>query len=138
MFAGIVGPAFTSGDEDDYTEEILILLEDKVRKVYYTGENIVSVVADPEAASVIFETNENAKLDVKAPKVYEVGPDLFILRNDEEVDAVTDSDECFFYATIETQEPEKIEIVFAFWPEYPETVENCETFEEESSVYAVP
>jgi len=112
-------------------EEILLVVENEVRKVYYTGENIISVLADSESASVIFETGKNAKLDVKAPKVYKVGPDLFILRNGEEIDAVTDSDECFFYATIETQEPEKIEIIFAFWPEYPETVENCETFEEE-------
>lgn len=66
-------------------EEILILVENDVRKVYYTGENIASTFFDPKSASVIFETGENAKLDVKAPQVYKYGGQLFILRNGEEV-----------------------------------------------------
>lgn len=66
-------------------EEILILVENDVRKVYYTGENIASTFFDPKSTSVIFETGENAKLDVKAPQVYKYGGQLFILRNGEEV-----------------------------------------------------
>lgn len=118
-------------NEETFTDEILILVEDKVRTVYYTGENIISVLADPELASVIFETGENAKLDVKIPRVYEIGPGPFILQNGEEVEAVKDADKCFFYATIETQEPGKIEIAFSAWPEYKELVEDCKNFAEE-------
>lgn len=110
-------------------EEILILVENEVRKVYYTGENIVSVSFNHRSASVIFEAGGDARLEVKAPKVYKhFDPGLVILRNGLEVDAIRESDECFYYLTFETEKSEKIEIVFAHWPEFPEVVENCETF----------
>lgn len=109
-------------------EEILILVDNDVRKVYYTGENITSIFFDPKSASVIFETGENAKLDVKAPQVYKYGEQLFILRNGEEVIPKIDIDDCFYYVTFTTQNPEKIELIFSHWPEATEVVENCETF----------
>lgn len=109
-------------------KEILILVENYVRKAYYTGENITSAIFDHNTGSIIFETGANAKVDLKAPKIFNIGPGLFILKNGEEVDAVKNVDECFNYATLETQEPAKIEFVFASWPEFTEQVENCETF----------
>lgn len=109
-------------------EEILILVENDVRKVYYTGDNIVSAFHEPEFASVIFETDYNAKLEIKAPQVYKNGSGLFVLRNGEEISPETRTDDCFYYTTIETLVPETIEIIFAFWPEYPETKKGCETF----------
>lgn len=110
-------------------EEILILVENEVRKVYYTGENIVSVSFNPKLTSTIFETGKDARLEIQAPKVYKhYDPGLIVLRNGEEVDAIRESDECFYYLTFETERREKIEIVHAYWPEFPEVVENCESF----------
>lgn len=109
-------------------EEMLILIEKDAKKLYYTGENIISAFFNPDTASVIFETGENANLDIKAPKIYKEGETLLVLRNGEEVDAVKESDECFYYISYHTKAPEKIEIVFAHWPEATELIENCETF----------
>ena len=109
-------------------KEIMIFVENDARKVYYTGENIKSTFYDHKSASVIFETGMNSKLEIKAPQIYKKGPELFILKNGEEIAPETKTDDCFYYVEFETTVPEKIEIIFAFWPEYPETKEGCETF----------
>ncbi|MGD8431855.1 MAG: hypothetical protein PVG23_04690 [Nitrosopumilaceae archaeon] len=111
-----------------FSNEILIQVENDVRKVYYDGENITSSVFDPESASVIFQTDYNARLEIKAPQVYQKGPGLFILKNGEEIAPEIRTDNCFYYLDIETKVPETIEIVFAYWPEYPEPEEGCDTF----------
>lgn len=109
-------------------EEIMIFVENDARKVYYIGENIQSSFYDHESGSVIFETGMNTKLEIKAPRVYKKGPEPFILKNGEEITGITKTDDCFYYIDIKTKLPEKIEIVFAFWPEYPETKDGCEMF----------
>ena len=108
-------------------EEMLVFVENDVRKLYYTGENITSAFFDKEGA-VIFATGNNAKLTVKAPQVYTYGGQLFVLRNGEEVIPEIETDDCFYYVTFQTQFPEKIELLFAHWPEATEVRENCETF----------
>ena len=114
--------------ENVFAEEMLILVENDVRKVYYTGENIISAFFNPDTASIIFETGANASLDIKAPKIYKDGETLLVLKNGEEVDLVKQSDECFYYITYQTKVPERIEIIFAHWPEATELIETCETF----------
>lgn len=125
-FAGTSMLAGTAFAEEE--EEIMIFVENDARKVYYTGENIQSAFYDHESRSVIFETGMNAKLEIQAPQIYKKGPGLFILKNGEEIAGITRADDCFYYVDIKTKVPEKIEIIFAFWPEYPETKEGCETF----------
>ena len=112
-------------------EEIMIFVENDARKVYYGGENIKSVFYDHNSASVTFETGMNTKLEIKAPQIYEKGPAPLILKNNEEITPTKITiDNCFYYVDIESKIPEKIEIIFAFWPEYPQTKEEneCETF----------
>ena len=110
-------------------EEILMFIDDDIRKLYYDGENIISAVFDLAASSVIFETGNNASLDVKAPKVHKHGEELIVLINNEEVDVTKENDECFHYVKLQSKEPEKIELIFAYWPEqHTEIEDNCETF----------
>ncbi len=109
-------------------EEISILVENDVRKVYYTGENITSAFSDSTSASITFETGNNAKLDVKVPQIYKYGGQLFVLRNGEEALPEIKTDNCFYYVSFETQVPEKIELIFTHWPEATELIDNCETF----------
>lgn len=109
-------------------EEISILVENDVRKVYYTGENITSAFSDSTSSSITFETGNNAKLDVKVPQIYKYGGQLFVLRNGEEVLPDIKTDNCFYYVSFETQVPEKIELIFTHWPEATELIDNCETF----------
>ncbi|MBS3925087.1 MAG: BPTI/Kunitz domain-containing protein [Nitrosarchaeum sp.] len=120
--------AFASIIQTSHAEEIFMYLEKDVRKVYYTGENINSASFDHASASVIFDLGENATLDLKAPIVYPIGGQLFVLINGEEVDANATTDDCFYYASFESKSPEKIEIIFAHWPEATERTDNCETF----------
>ena len=108
-------------------DDISIFVENNARKVYYTGENITSASFDPKSNSIIFETGNNAKLDIKAPQVYKYGGQLFFLRNGEEVLPEIRIDDCFYYVSFETQMPEKIELIFTHWPEATEQIENCET-----------
>ena len=118
----VISPVYAS-----FTDSILVQVAGEFRKVYYNEKNVTSVLFDPASASVIFETGSDAILEIKAPKVYEKGPGLFILKNGEEIAPETKTDDCFYYVDIETKTPEKIEIIFAMWPEYPETTEECET-----------
>ena len=119
-----ISPAYAS-----FTDSILIQVDGDFRKVYYNKKNVTSVLFDSNSGSVLFETGSDAALEIKAPKVYKKGPDLFILKNGEEITPETKtSDDCFYYVNIESKVPETIEIVFASWPEYPETVKGCEIF----------
>ena len=118
----MISPVYAS-----FTDSILIQAEGELRKVYYNGENITSVLFDPRSRSVIFETEGNAILEVKVPIIYEKGPDLFILKDGEEIDPEIKADDCFYYADIETKTPAQIEIIFAMWPEFPEPTKGCET-----------
>ena len=111
-----------------FAEEILMYLENDVRKIYYTGENINSAFFDHDSASVIFELGENATLNLKVPQVYKIGGGLFVLINGEEVSANITTDDCFYYTSFETKTPEKLEIIFAHWAEATERTDNCETF----------
>jgi len=78
-------------------EEILILVENDIKKVYYTGENILSTSYDPLSVSVTFETDYDAILEINAPQVYKKGPGLFILKNGEETSSETRTDDCLLY-----------------------------------------
>ncbi|MCV0409635.1 hypothetical protein [Nitrosopumilus sp.] len=118
-----ISPAYAS-----FTDSILVQVDGDFRKVYYNEKNVDSVLFDSDSSSVIFETGSDAILEIKSPKVYKVGPGPFILKNGVEIAPEYTSDDCFYYVNIETKTPETIELVFAFWPEYPETIEGCETF----------
>ena len=118
-----ISPAYAS-----FTDSILVQVDGDFRKVYYNEKNVTSVSFDSDSSSVIFETGSDAILEIKSPKVYKVGPGPFILKNGNEIAPETTSDDCFYYVNIETKTPETIELVFAFWPEYPEVIEGCETF----------
>ena len=118
-----ISPAYAS-----FADSILIQISGDFKKVYYNEKNVTSVLFDPYSGSVIFETEGDAVLEIKAPKIYKKGPGLGILKNGEEIASDTKTDECFYYTTIESKVPETIEIVFWHWPEYPETVKDCETF----------
>lgn len=119
----VISPAYAS-----FTDSILIQVEGDFRKVYYNEKNVTSVLFGSNLASITFETGSDAALEIKAPKVYKTGPELFILKNGEEIAPETTADDCFYYVNIETEMPETIELIFAFWPEYPETIKGCETF----------
>lgn len=120
MFA--ISPVYAS-----FADSILIHVSGDFRNLYYNEKNVTSVFFDPTSDSVIFETGSNAELEIKAPKIYKTGPNLFILENGEEIAPETTTDDCFYYVTIQTKIPEKIEIAYAVWPEYPETITQCET-----------
>ena len=108
-------------------EQMLILVDDNIRKLYYTGENIISSFFDSDASSVIFETGNNATLDVKIPKLHKFGEDLFVLRNGKESIVDKQSDDCFYHVTLQTQFPEKIKFIITYWPEqYTKLSNNCE------------
>jgi len=120
-----ISPVYAS-----FTDSVLIQVSGDFKKVYYNEKNVTSVLFNPNLGSVIFETGSNAVLEIKVPQIYEKGPGLFILKNGEEVAPETKtSDDCFYYITMESKVPETIEIAFVFWPEYPETVKGCETFD---------
>lgn len=120
MFA--ISPVYAS-----FADSILIHVSGDFRNLYYNEKNVASVFFDPISDSVIFETGSNAELEIKAPKIYKIGPNLFILENGEEIAPETTTDDCFYYVTIQTKIPEKIEVAYTIWPEYPETIEECET-----------
>ena len=120
----VVSPAYAS-----FSDSILIFVEGSFTKMYYSEKNIESVTFDYDSASVIFETGDNAELEIKTPIVYETGPNIFILKNGEEIAPETTTDDCFYYINIQTETSEKIEIMYAYWPEYPQTLELCETFD---------
>lgn len=118
----VISPVYAS-----FADSILIHVSGDFRNLYYNEKNVTSVFFDPTSDSVIFETGSNAELVIKAPKIYKTGPNLFILENGEEIAPETTTDDCFYYVTIQTKIPEKIEIAYAVWPEYPETITQCET-----------
>ncbi|MCV0371931.1 MAG: hypothetical protein K5793_00020 [Nitrosarchaeum sp.] len=125
----LVGVFFISPAHASFTDSVLIHVSGDFRKMYYNEKNVTSVFFDPTSYSVMFETGSNAVLEIKAPRVYETGPNLFILKNGEEISPeIKSEDDCFYYLTLETKSPEKIEVAYAFWPEYPQTVAGCETF----------
>ncbi|MDH3341163.1 MAG: BPTI/Kunitz domain-containing protein [Nitrosopumilus sp.] len=112
------------GDDQDYStteslaeEQILMLVDDGIKITYYTGQNIISSFFNSESSSVIFETENNATLDAKVPKLHKHGEELFVLRNGEESIVDKQVDDCFYHVTLETQTPEKIEFVISYWPE---------------------
>ena len=118
-----ISPVYAS-----FTDSILVQVSGDFKKVYYNEKNVISVSFDPYLDSVLFETEGDAMLEIKAPKIYQEGPGLFILKNGEEIESKTKtSDDCFYYLNIESKVPETIEIAFAGWPG-TETVKGCETF----------
>ncbi len=110
--------------------EIYVLLDDKMKKLYYSGNNIHDAFFDSRTNAAVFATGTNANLEIKMPKIHKHGEELFILKNSEEI--IPESirlDDCFYHVVLELQEPARLEIVLAYWPEQPtEITDNCETF----------
>jgi len=123
----IFAVAMISVTESFAEEQILMILDDRIMFTYYDGQNIISAFYDSESSSVIFETGNNAILDVKIPKLHKHGEELFVLRNSEESIVDKQTDDCFYNVTLQTQHPEKIEFIISYWPEqHTKLADNCE------------
>ena len=62
----VISPAYAS-----FTDSILIQISGDFKKLYYNEKNVSSVLFDPSSGSVIFETEGDAMLEIKAPKIYQ-------------------------------------------------------------------